>query len=171
MIAGTFLYQKNRNKVLSDRISEQNNLLKETKDVVMQQSTAITSQKTVVDTAIKYSECFDPEKIQNITRREVELEKNFELENIKKEYRETISRTHVKHTDSIETIIRVTMEATSDMIKKLVSPLYFSYVVALMNIPKEERNKLIEDIEDDFLKKQVVALIDRVENKLLSNKA
>ncbi len=62
-----FFYQRNKNKVLIDRINNQNTLLDE-------QSTAIENQSKVVDSAIKLFNAVNPEKIENIIKREASLE-------------------------------------------------------------------------------------------------
>jgi len=78
-----FFYQKNKNKVLLDRIQHQENLLNETKSIVSQQSTAIESQSRVVDTALKYSELFDPKKIEGIVRKEMQIDHKAEIEQLR----------------------------------------------------------------------------------------
>lgn len=69
-----FFYQKNKNKVLLDRISQQEKVITETAGIIKQQSTAIDNQKKIVETALMYSETFAPDKIELIIRREIEIE-------------------------------------------------------------------------------------------------
>ncbi|TOI71012.1 hypothetical protein CGI53_23460, partial [Vibrio parahaemolyticus] len=75
-----FLYQKNKNKVLLDRITQQEKVINETKGIIEQQSTAIDSQSKVVDSALKYTETFSPEKIESVLKREIELEQKEQID-------------------------------------------------------------------------------------------
>ncbi len=165
-----FLYQHNRNKVLSDRIAEQNRLITETKEVVQQQSTAIESQRTVVDTAIKYSEAFDPEKLENLIRREVEFENKQEIENLKKEKNETLYKAETQHKEKVEEIVEeivsIALKVSSEAIVKFTMPLASSYVMALMHLNNATRHELIDEIEDELTRKYMKSVILDIEAKV-----
>lgn len=124
LLVALFWYQKNKNKVLQDRISEQSNLLQETKDVVTNQAQAIESQKKVVDTALEYSEKFDFNKIENIIKREVDLE----YKEIIKEQQTKISNQEQsleKSTETAKKAIKLSAEhVTTTFLSPLISELY-----------------------------------------------
>ncbi len=115
LLLALFWYQKNKNKVLEDRIEKQSDLLHETKDVVTNQAQAIGSQKIVVDTALEYSKAFDLKKIESIIKREADLE----FQAIINEQNDTIN----KHQQTI----KITREA----IKKAIEQVMSDYAVPL----------------------------------------
>ena len=134
-----FFYQKNRNKLLLERIESQGKLLNETNSIVTTQSSAIQNQHTIVDTAIKYSEAFSLEKIETIIRREIEVEKSEEKKEIIQGYSSEISQMNRKIIDlGIEMNIR----------KKLTASLFVCYINLIRKIPFEEAVKEIESIKD-----------------------
>ncbi len=75
-----FFYQRNRNIVLTEQLSAQQKLIDETKSVVMQQATALQSQSKVVESALQYSESFNPDKLESILRREFMIEHKEEIQ-------------------------------------------------------------------------------------------
>ncbi len=132
-----FFYNKVKNKVLVDKIKEQSNLLKETKDVVTQQAQAIESQKKVVDTAVLYSNNFDLKKIENIVKRELSLDYE---EKLKKKENE-IKLNNAKFKIIID-------ELANDTAKNLIAPIIISLIVLLSEKNKEERERLLAEIPD-----------------------
>jgi hypothetical protein len=134
-----FFYQKNRNKLLLERIESQGKLLNETNSIVTTQSSAIQNQHTIVDTAIKYSEAFSLEKIETIIRREIEVEKSEEKKEIVQEYSSEISQISKKIVDLGNEI---------NIRKKLTASLFVCYMNLIKKIPFEEAVKEIDSIKD-----------------------
>ena len=142
-----FLYQKNKNKLLEDRISEQSTLLKETKDVVTQQAQAIDSQKTVVDTALEYTKSFEISKVEEIIKREVDLE-----------YKKITSQKD-KEIDGHAEALRKVEEFSKDYMNQVIDRLFNEFITPmndelfelfelLMYFPKDHRDQVIQELPD-----------------------
>ncbi len=146
LLIALFWYQKNKNKVLEDRISEQSSLLKETKDVVTNQAQAIESQKKVVDTALEYSNKFDLKKIENIIKREVDIEYKETIE----QQKEKISKQEQsleKTTETVKKSIEYTIEhTTSSYIVPLTGELYGFLLMASKDKRESVFSKLPESL-------------------------
>ena len=130
-----FWYQKNKNKLLNDRISEQSKLLSETKNIILTQASAIESQKKVVDTAIKYSETFNYDKVETIVKKELELE----YQNIIKQHENTIEEFKEKNPilmqkETAEHAIKITAES-------YITPLLAELIIQLLE--KEPKDRII----------------------------
>ncbi|MGS0675410.1 hypothetical protein [Shewanella sp. 125m-1] len=135
LLIAIFWYQKSKNKVLADRITEQSNLLRETKDVVTQQAKAIESQKLVVDTALEYSKAFDLEKIESVIKREVTLD-----------YKEQISAHESKieeHQQSAEKFSEVLATGVKSMADDYIGPLSGELFSLLLQKPENEAREII----------------------------
>lgn len=150
LLIALFWYQKNKNKVLEDRIAEQSNLLRETKDVVTNQAQAIESQKIVVDTAIQYSSNFDLQKIESIISRELDLEYK---ETIRKQqeqiaqHEQSLSQT----TEKFESFVTTAIEHfTSDYIGPLSGELYHFLIAAPDDVRQETLSKIPVAISQAF---------------------
>jgi hypothetical protein len=89
-----FFYQRNKNKVLKEQLNAQHLLINETKSVVTQQASAIESQSKVVETALKYTDAFDPKKLENVLRREIVINHHQEMEQFKSEFESRITISH-----------------------------------------------------------------------------
>ena len=98
-------YQWNKNKAFSHRIDQQTKLLNDTKIVVTQQATAVDSQAKVVETAIKYTESFDPEKIESILRKQIETESAEKLSELEKQYQKELSNKDQKYKEKLKEYI------------------------------------------------------------------
>jgi hypothetical protein len=67
-------------------LNAQHLLINETKSVVTQQASAIESQSKVVETALKYTDAFDPKKLEKVLRREIVINHHQEMEQFKSEF-------------------------------------------------------------------------------------
>ncbi len=142
LLLALFWYQRNKNKVLADRISEQSGLLKETKDVVTNQAQAIDSQKKVVDTALEYSRCFDLEKIEAIIKRELGLE----YEEIIQSQRLKIEKHEKTLEKAPEAIIKEIEHSAGQMAKNFILPLTRELFGFLAMASQEKRERVLSKI-------------------------
>lgn len=159
-----FFYQKNRNKVLLERISQQEVTLNETKGLVANQFTAIEGQSKVVDTAIKYSESFSPEKLESIIRREVVLEQREENERLQREVEERESRI-----SRIGEAAEKGLELAQEILTDLYSPTLEVLVIELLRRPKVERDAVIEGIRSEKARGMLSSIMRRVESEINPN--
>lgn len=142
-----FFYQKNKNKVLLDRITQQEKVINETKGIVSQQSTAIDSQSKVVDSAIKYSESFSPEKLEAIIRREIEVERQEEIRDVHKNAGDALN-------------------LADSLLNGMVVPYLQLLGTILTKMPAEESNQLVEDMEDGQAKNMLNKVLQETRNAL-----
>lgn len=149
-----FFYQRNRNKVLSEHLSEQRKLIGETKSVVIQQSTALEGQSKVVDTALKYSDAFDPQKIESIIRRELDIDHKEKIDQLKKEFDAQISETESKAKQKFQTLfqelINTAASVTSKHTMDHVMPFIPHIIQYLVIVSKEERDKILESLPEIY---------------------
>lgn len=164
------LYQKNRNKVLLDRVEQQEKLLNETKGIVSKQSTAIDSQSKVVDTAIKYSQFFDPQKLEEVIRKEFEVEHKVEIAQLKSQYEGKLNNNKVipavrdnktVDIDILESVIRT-------FIEDLTKPVMITLILLFYHFPIDERKKIISNIPEGTGKDIIVSVIEDIDKKLLN---
>jgi len=140
-IGGLFLYQRYRLRLLDEAMRAQRRLVEETKSVVSQQATAMESQARVVETAMNYSQAFDPKKLEGIIRREIAID--FAQEKARLE--EKVSVLQQSQAEIIELVVAKTVEYTMD----LVSPAFYGYLRVLMTFEASERDAIIARIEND----------------------
>ena len=143
-----FLYQINKNKLLSERIAEQSNLLVETKNVVTQQAEAINSQKKVVDTALEYTKIFDVSKIESMIRREVELDYKEVLKKKEEDSNKKISDIQLTKDTVIERTKYEVKYVTEEMAHRYIGPLTGELYRLLISYSKEDREKVLSKIPD-----------------------
>ena len=74
---GTFFYLVIRS--LKGQVSSLNNIVEKLKS-------GIESQSTIVDTAMKYADKFDPDKMETIIRKEMEHDKKVEIDKINQKF-------------------------------------------------------------------------------------
>lgn len=157
LLLALFWYQKNKNKVLVDRISEQSSLLKETKDVVTNQAQAIESQKKVVDTALEYSNCFDIDKIELILKREIALD-----------YQETIKEQESKiaeHEQSLEKANNAVRSSINYTTSNYIAPLSGALFDLLLAVSKDKREHVLSELPDSISKRFRLGL-EEVDKKM-----
>ena len=140
LLVALFWYQKNKNKVLSDRIAEQSTLLRETKDVIANQSEAIESQKKVVQSALEYANAFDLSKIEALIKKEADLE----YQQVIKDKEEVIN----KHKEDIEKNKKAIMMVIEHMTSDYVSPLMKELMGLLLLKGTDEREKVLSNIPE-----------------------
>lgn len=138
ILLALFWYQKNKNKLLSDRITEQSKMLRETKDVVTNQAQAIDSQKKVVESALEYSKAFDFSKIESIIKREANLEYQQRI----KEQEEKIN----KHEKTLEKYNGAISKSVELVISDFVVPLTKDLLALLYFKSEDEREKVLSNI-------------------------
>jgi uncharacterized coiled-coil protein SlyX len=157
-----FFYQWNRNKVLLERIKHQHSVIEETKGIVIQQSTAIDSQGKVVDTAIKYTEAFSPQKLGDIIRREMAVEYAEERAKLEAAHAMQLSTLDGKNRElreASEKMMQVAIDAATDYVK----PFVFSIVKHLVTQPRQVRELFLTDMDDGDAKTTIATLIAKVE--------
>ncbi|MCX5815423.1 MAG: hypothetical protein NTX75_04160 [Proteobacteria bacterium] len=141
-----FWYQINKNKVLSGRIVEQSNLLRETKDVVLQQAQAIDSQKKVVDTALEYSKVFDVGKLETMIKREVELDYKQQMQEKEQDYKKRTKGMQVTDKVLEEVVISATTLTAEKIAEQYVGPLAVELVMLLGDASPEKRKHALSRI-------------------------
>lgn len=173
ILLGIFLYQKNKNKVLVDRIEHQEKLLSETKGIVLQQSTAIDSQGKVVDTAIKYSEAFSPDKLEKLIRKEVDIEQKEEREKLASELRSRI-KDRDKRIELLEKKSQESLDLAQTVTSDMLPPLMETLVKVLILMPDEERSKVLDEMKEGTSKEMLISVLRKVEvqmMEMISNKS
>lgn len=166
-----FFYQKYRNKILEDHLSEQSKLIDETKSVVTQQATALEGQSKVVETALKYTESFDLQKIEMIIRREVEMDNKLKLDQLKKDFEDQISKTaksKQNFKEFILTLINTAASTASEAATNYISPFMPYIIQSLILMPKEERSRAIKALPDPF-QSNLSETISKAEAELLKS--
>ena len=173
ILLGIFLYQKNKNKVLVDRIEHQQKLLSETKGIVLQQSTAIDSQGKVVDTAIKYSEAFSPDKLEKLIRKEVDIEQKEEREKLASELRSRI-KDRDKRIELLEKKSQESQDLAQTVTSDMLPPLMETLVKVLILMSDEERSKVLDEMKEGASKEMLISVLRKVEAQMMemiSNKS
>jgi hypothetical protein len=150
-------YQINRNKTMLLRIDSQHKLLEETKSVILQQKTAIESQSAVVDSALKYSDKFDVNKIEEIIKRETVLEYSEKIKSIEGNFRNELDNMISK--DKLNEILKQLIK----YITNLFNPSIAAHIQHLLSLSMEDKIKEIDSIENAEAKDFVKAIISSVE--------
>ncbi len=155
-----FWYQKGKNKILEDRLTEQKQNMTELKDIVSHQATAITSQGAIVKSAMEYSQIFDANKIRDIVKKEVEIEKTKEIQNLNAEYQKKLSaiaKMKDKKFEIVYDAIKKISEYSVEYIRKEINPKLIeavtTAVIALTRLPNTQREEILESINNDDLKR------------------
>ncbi|TGK10139.1 hypothetical protein EHO58_01570 [Leptospira selangorensis] len=156
-----FFYQMNKNRVLLDRINHQSSMIDETKSLIGQQSTAIDSQGKVVETALKYSESFSPEKLEKIIRREAELEQREEREKIIAEYDQKLMKAEQNSLSRMQAEVIV-----NHMADNYVVPILLGLLPLVFDMPVDERRDFFEGIKNESAKKMIVNTYEKILTKL-----
>lgn len=160
LIIALLAYQHYRLKYLKTAMSAQTNLILETKDVVMQQAAAISSQASVVDSAIRYSQAFDPAKLEEMLRRQLALEAADERTQLKQEL-ERLRPTP----DLAQRAIVIAQETLHD----LFIPVVKEFLMLLFSVPKTERDKVVAQIEGEKARTLIRSIMDSLEESIASN--
>ncbi len=156
-----FNYQKNKNKLMLQKIKDQEALLSETKNIVTTQSVAIEGQGRVVETALKYSESFSLEKIEGIIKRELMAEWADEKRSI--EERHKAERERLKGvSDKLGTKGLEAVELAKKLSSDLVKPTMKALIVALCKMPLKQRDEVIHNMEENSAKEMVMAILEDV---------
>ncbi|MAD76489.1 MAG: hypothetical protein CML20_17160 [Rheinheimera sp.] len=163
ILVALFWYQKNKNKVLVDRISEQSNLLNETKDVVLNQAQAIESQKRVVETALQYTSNFDVSKVESIIKREIELDYKEKIQ----EQETKISHQEQKLGKATEAMKKVIMESTKELTASYIVPLSSEIYSLMLTAPREKREQVLSKLPESIAETMRSSLVDFDKNSPL----
>lgn len=168
-----FFYQKNRNKLLSELITQQQQLLQDTKNVVSQQAMAITGQSDIVKTAMEYSKAFDLSKIETIIRREVNLEKIDEINKIKKDYEKRVGTDlNLKNKEdgighALDILLNAAIHETGKFaIEVFMEPFTF-FLEELTKLDEQQREARIAAIKNPILKSAVPELLKQIDSKVV----
>lgn len=171
-----FFYQRNRNRLLDERIESQGKLMEETKSVVMQQATALEGQGKVVETALKYSSAFDPDKFEDVVRREIKLEQAKEMEKLETQHRQEIagvqqdirSRYEEFERKWKEATVEIAVKVTSQVVDELFSPIVGQFALLLISQKREQRESIVLSLETQPSRELVTTLMSRIEADLSS---
>ena len=142
-LAALFLYQHYRMKLLSEALEKQGTLIQETKNVVSQQATAISSQSTVVDAAVKYSQAFSPERIEQMVRREMEIEHKSEKVDLENKIKELSDKNKESNKEQLQAFAMKIVSHVSEFF----TPVMSRYAIHLISLPEDKRATEIERIE------------------------
>ena len=157
-----FCYQRNKNKVLADRIDNQTKLISETKSVVTQQATAIESQGKVVETAIRYTEAFNPDKLEAILKRQFEQENADKIAKIEKQYHNQLAAKEKAYEELISSIVD---SATKAILTELTPLLVFTMRMMFM-CPVDLRRNLISSIGDGEIKTLLIGASQKIDTEI-----
>lgn len=160
LLIGIFLYQHNKNKVLTDRISQQTQLLKDTKSVVTQQATAVESQSRVVETAVRYSEAFNPEKLEQVLRRQLEAESSKRIVEMEQQFKGELSAQKQEQQRIRQTLLNT---AITQIAVGYTFPILKLALELMVRVPSEERKACIAEMPDGPIKDQLLALSAQVD--------
>jgi len=162
ILLALFWYQRNKNQLLNDRISEQSKLLSETKNIITNQATAIESQQKVVDSALKYSKTFDYQKIETIIKKELDLE----YQSVIQEHKDTIKKIKNEHPilmqkDTAEYVLKL-------MAKEYITPLLGVFIALLLEKEPEDRIEILKQLPNT-LNEVINELLVRYDKELKLN--
>jgi len=156
-------FQWNRNKTLSDRIDHQTKLVQDTKSVVTQQATALESQAKVVETAVRYSEAFDPSKFEAVVRQKIEIESSEKLANLEKKHKTDLSDKDKEHKDQIKETFSTTAKNTGElMIQEYLMPTLETIMKLMIRVPADERTSLIAELPDSLVKDHLINISEKI---------
>lgn len=153
-LAALFWYQHYRMKLLSESLERQRSLLEETKNVVSQQATAISSQSTVVDAAVKYSQAFSPDRIEQMVRKELELEYRGEKKELEEKINALSQRPDIP-TDAVSKVAERAVKKVADMFLPVVT----RYSIHLLMLPDSERTKELDQIDVPEIRELLVGIV------------
>jgi hypothetical protein len=144
-----FFYQRNKNKVLKEQLNAQHLLINETKSVVAQQASAIKSQSKVVETALKYTDAFNPKKLENVLRREIVIDHHQEMERFKSEFELQITTNHHQEVERLKSEFE--SQTAADIEQSLVAnnkrweEAFKRYETQVNKLWVDQVNKLLKD--------------------------
>ncbi len=141
-------HQWSRNKILTDRIDHQSNLLKDTKSAIEQQATAMESQAKVVESAMRYSEVFNPEKFEEVLRKKLEVESAEQITDLNRQHKEELSGQEDKYKKLITQLIKISVDA----ITAHTNYLYRIILLLMIRVPSKERIAIINEQPDSLIK-------------------
>mgnify|MGYP001387257618 CR=1 FL=1 len=145
-----FFYQRNKNKTLKDRLDSQSALLEDTKALVVQQSAAIKSQRDVVESALAYSEKFDPDKLENIIRREVSQENSQEVAELRRQFAAELANVELRESEKTKEIFERLADVSTEIAAEKIAPLLRYVLLSLINMDIDQRRKAIEKFPSDL---------------------
>jgi len=164
-------FQWNRNKTLSERIDQQTRLVQETKSVVTQQATALESQAKVVETAVRYSQAFDPVKMEVVLRKQIEIDSYEKITNLEKEYQQSIADNDEKYKKLLNGLLNTAVEAAATAVKDYKKSFPNIVIGLMVRVPSNERVALIAELPDSTEKdwlNNISKKVDEEYNKALS---
>ena len=141
-------FQWNRNKTLSERIDHQTKLVQDTKSVVTQQATALESQAKVVETAVRYSEAFDPDKMESVLRKKIEIDSYEKITTLEKEYQQSLIDKDEKYKKLLNELLNTAVEASSTAVKDYIESFLGIIIGLMVRVPTNERDALIAALPD-----------------------
>lgn len=165
-----FLYQKNKNKVLIDRIEQQSFVLSETKEIISHQSISIENQKKIVDTALEYASKFNAGKIESILRREIEIEHKYEFDKLKEaNFNNSDERNYLLslRSELIEAYNNVKINL-SNLQNDMIQPCLDAFFNIFFSLPIEHQKKFIYSIKDSKFKDLLREIYFEVEKGIIS---
>ncbi|QNN47491.1 hypothetical protein H9L17_04960 [Thermomonas brevis] len=154
-LVALFLYQRYRLSLLSEALARQGTLLTETKNVVSQQATAISSQSAVVDAAVKYSQAFSPDRIEQMVRRELEIEHKGEKCELEQKVQALSDNQGRIITNSMGQIA----DKISERFSQVFTPILSGYAIHLLKLPDEIRDAEIQKIEPSESRELVKSVV------------
>ena len=163
LIIVLIIYQIQKNKSLQDRIKNQERIINQTNEIVSSQATAIDSQSKIVDTALKYTNTFSIEKIENIIRRELNIEKAEELKHIENQYKEILNK-EVSEKCRIDDEKKNLQELLTTISKELIVP-YMSSIIKYLLTHYSEKESFLEVMKEGKAKDILLSTLDELESE------
>jgi hypothetical protein len=143
LIIALLVYQIVKNRSLHDQIANQQRILIQTNEIVNKQSAAIDNQEKVVDTALKYTNAFSIERIEELVKREIEIEKRTEIEKIETKYKEIIDSTEKTAAQIAYEKRMLEKRITSDF-NNYIGPFIVMIIAHLAKLSNDDRNSFLE---------------------------
>jgi hypothetical protein len=164
-----FFYQRNRNKVLEDHLASQRQLINEAKSVVAQQSSALEGQEKVVHAALKYSSAFDSKKLEDVVRREVDIEHREEIDRLKREIeaKAAAPASQIVTLDSmLDNLIAAVVTSAAEACEDMISPLIPHVFRSLLSTPESERATAIVEVRPVGLQQTLLDAVATIESRI-----
>lgn len=164
-------YQKNKNKLLSDHVKSQGELLAESKSLINQLVSGMSGQRDVVEAAMRYAEGFDPEKFGEMIRKQAKAEMEEQITELQERISHITEENKEKLVSDLPVIFNdlvhwAAREASHISLVTFSEPIAL-FMASIESIPDEEiRRKRIEKIENENFRILVQAFVSGDYSKL-----
>lgn len=163
LLAAIFYYQHSKNKILNDRISSQTQLIEETNSIVTQQATALDSQSKVVETAVLYSQAFDPAKLENTLRTHLEFETATKISKIRKEFEDELHQKDSEQEQQVASMVEELTKGMQEITAGYIMPLSELVRELMIIVPNTAREDIIAELPESEMKQWLLSLSESID--------